>query len=72
MPVIGPISRADLIRYLRQLGFTGPHPGRRHQVMRSGGVTVRIPNPHPGDIGRDLLMRILREAGISRDEWEAL
>jgi hypothetical protein len=33
-------------------------------------VTVRIPNPHRGDIGVALLTRILRQAGISRDEWE--
>jgi hypothetical protein len=33
---------------------------------------VRIPNPHEGDISRNLLARILREAGVSRDAWEAL
>ncbi len=26
----------------------------------------------PGDIGRELLMRILRQAGISREEWGKL
>jgi predicted RNase H-like HicB family nuclease len=35
-------------------------------------VTVIVPNPHRGDIGRNLLSRILRQAGISRDEWEQL
>ena len=38
--------------------------------MVRGGVTLRIPNPHQADIGRDLLSRILRQAGIDRDEWE--
>jgi hypothetical protein len=33
---------------------------------------VRIPNPHQGDIGRDLLRKILREANISRNDWERL
>jgi hypothetical protein len=33
-------------------------------------VTVRIPNPHGRDIGVALLTRILRQAGISREEWE--
>lgn len=33
-------------------------------------VTVRIPNPHPGDIGVALLARILRQAGVDREEWE--
>ena len=40
--------------------------------MARGDTTVRIPNPHVGDIGRGLLTEILREAGISRGEWEAL
>jgi hypothetical protein len=39
--------------------------------MCRGNVTVGIPNPHPGDIGPHLLSLILREAGVSRDEWEA-
>jgi hypothetical protein len=30
------------------------------------------PIPHQGDIGRDLLARILRQAGVDRDEWERL
>lgn len=34
--------------------------------------TIRVPNPHSGDVSRDLLARILRQAGVSRDEWEAL
>jgi hypothetical protein len=35
-------------------------------------LQVRIPNPHKGNIGKNLLMRILKEAGISREEWENL
>jgi len=35
-------------------------------------ITIRIPNPHQGDIGRGLLSRALRQAQISRDEWEDL
>ena len=31
-----------------------------------------IPNPHQGDISRDLMMRILRQAGVEREEWERL
>jgi len=40
--------------------------------MRRGDVTVRIPNPHHGDIGKDLLSRVLKQARVSREEWEAL
>ena len=72
MPRFGSISRKELIRYLRQLGFDGPYSGGKHQYMSKGNLMLRIPNPHQGDIGRELLIRILRQAGISKDEWEQL
>jgi predicted RNA binding protein YcfA (HicA-like mRNA interferase family) len=72
MPRLGPISRRDLIRNFRQLGFDGPVAGTRHEYMERRGRRVHIPNPHAGDIGRDLVVELLRQAGISREEWEAL
>ena len=72
MPSFGPVRRQDLIRYLRLLGFEGPYSGGRHQFMLRQDITIWIPNPHRGDIGRGLLSRILRQAQISRDEWEDL
>ena len=70
MPRFGPIKRPDLIYYLRRLQFTGPYAGRKHEFMQRGARTVRIPNPHRGDISRELLAEVLREAGVSRDDWE--
>ncbi len=72
MPRFGSISRANLIRYLRQLGFDGPYSGGKHQFMLKADLTLRIPNPHQGDIGKELLARLLRQAGIDKDEWEKL
>ncbi len=72
MPPFGPIKRRDLIRYLKQLGFDGPYSGGKHQFMSKGDITLRLPNPHQGDIGREFLARILRQAKINRDEWEQL
>ena len=72
MPPFGPVRRSDLLRYLRQLGFDGPFAGGKHQFMAKGELTVRLPNPHQGDIGRDFLARILRHARVSRAEWEEL
>ena len=40
--------------------------------MIKGNVTLTIPNPHKRDIGRGLLARILRQAGISRKRWEQI
>jgi predicted RNA binding protein YcfA (HicA-like mRNA interferase family) len=72
MPPVGPISRLDLIRALRAAGLTGPHAGGKHSFMRRGTLTLTLPNPHRGDIGKNLLAKLLRQAGISREEWEAL
>jgi len=71
MPAFGPIKREKLIRYFKQLGFTGMYSGGKHEFMRRGNVRVTIPNPH-GEISRGLLATLLQQAGISREEWEKL
>ena len=74
MPHIGPIKRKDLIYYLSQLGFEGPYAGGNHQFMIKADERIRltIPNPHHGDIGEGLLIRILRQAKIDKATWEKL
>jgi len=72
MPRVGPLKRRELIYYLKQLGFDGPYSGGKHEYMRKEGTPLILPNPHPGDIGIGLLVRILRQAGISREQWEQL
>ena len=65
-----PVSRNDLIRRLRGLGWAGPYAGAKHQHMVKGSVQLTIPNPHgTKEIGVNLLKILLNEAGISRDEW---
>ncbi len=70
MPAFGPVKRRDLIRALRTLGFDGPYSGGNHQFMVRNELKLYIPNPHGGDISRSLLSRILKQAGITKDEWE--
>lgn len=72
MPPFGPIKRRDIVRVFQQAGYTGPYAGGKHEYMVKGEQKVYIPNPHSGDIGWHLLARILRQAGISREEWEQL
>ena len=72
MPPFGPIDRRRLIRVLRDAGFAGPFPGGNHHYMLRGDVRVPIPNPHRGDVSRSLLALILKQAEISRREWEQL
>ncbi|MDY6802433.1 MAG: type II toxin-antitoxin system HicA family toxin [Cyanobacteriota bacterium] len=69
MSKLSAVSRRYLIKRLRQLGFQGPYQGGKHPYMERENVVVTIPNPHRSDIGVDLLYRILRRAGVSREEW---
>ncbi len=70
MPRFGPIGRRELIASLRRLGFGGPYSGGKHEFMQRDTLVLTIPNPHRGEIGPKLLGLLLRQAGISRKEWE--
>lgn len=72
MPKIAPIKRKDLIKHLRQLGFDGLYPGGNHQYMKKKTLKIYIPNPHKGEISKDFLIRILKQANIERKVWEDL
>lgn len=65
------IPRKELIRKFKALGYTGPFSGGKHQFMVKDKKKIRIPNPHgSGDVHIGLVREILRQAGISNDEWD--
>ena len=72
MAVTGPIKRKELIALLKKAGFEGPYSGGKHQFMIKANLRLTIPNPHQSDIGVNLLSKIIRQAGMSKEEWEAL
>lgn len=72
MPPFAPIKRRELIQALKRAGFEGPFAGGRHEFLVKGNLRLVLPNPHQGEIGKDLLARILKQAKINRDEWEKL
>lgn len=72
MPPFKPVNRKDLVKALKKAGFEGPFVGGRHEFMVRGQLRLILPNPHHGDIGKDLLARILRQASLTREEWENL
>lgn len=69
MTRLKPVSWREFVQRMHELGFDGPYAGGRHPQMRRGNITVIIPNPHEDVIGVGLLQRILRQAGVSRQEW---
>lgn len=72
MPPFSSIKRRELINALKAAGFEGPYAGGKHEFMIRGNLRLTLPNPHQGEISKDLLSRIMKQAGISRDEWEKL
>lgn len=70
MPELKPIEYKDFIRKLKIFGFTGPYEGGKHLYLIKENIRLTIPNPHKKkEIGVDLLSRILKQAGITKDEW---
>ncbi|WP_422571961.1 type II toxin-antitoxin system HicA family toxin [Methanothrix sp.] len=64
-----PVTRRELIKRLSKLGFDGPYPGSRHDVMARGDISIIIPNPHHGEeIRISLIARILKRAGVSQQD----
>ncbi len=69
MSKLGPISWIKFVRRMRVLGFNGPYQEGKHPYVIKGNISITIPNPHDGEISVDLLSRILRQAGVSRNVW---
>jgi predicted RNA binding protein YcfA (HicA-like mRNA interferase family) len=72
MPPFKPVKRKDLIKALRSAGFEGPYTGGKHEFLVKGQLRLVLPNPHQGEISKDLLARILRQANLTREEWEKI
>ncbi|MBU4331910.1 type II toxin-antitoxin system HicA family toxin [Patescibacteria group bacterium] len=65
------INYNEFIKKMRKLGFQGPYSGGKHLFMRRRGADLLVPGPHHRkDIGPDLLLRILKQAGVSKKEFE--
>ncbi|MBI5594450.1 MAG: type II toxin-antitoxin system HicA family toxin [Elusimicrobia bacterium] len=71
MSKLGPVTWRELVRRLKELGFEGPYQAGPHPYLVKGDVVLTLPNPHRAEISVDLLSRILRQAGVSRDDWTA-
>lgn len=62
MARLTPVSRREVIRRLKKLGFEGPFSEGRHQFMLRKTRRLILPHPHRADIRVELLARILRQA----------
>ena len=64
----------EVIRRLRKLGYEGPIPGGRHSRMIHPTKHQIVPIPmHKGkDVGVGLIRTILRQIGVTPEEWNDL
>ena len=67
-----PLTRREIVRRLRLLGFSGPLTGGTHDYMSRGRQKLHIPNEHGGTVSVNLIQRMLRYGGISIEEWESV
>lgn len=69
MPKLSPVSQKSLVKNFKLFGFDGPYQQGKHPYMIKGTLSITVPNPHDGPISVDLLIRILKQAGITRVQW---
>ncbi len=76
MPKLHPISRRELIRRMKQLGFEGPFPGTRHDFMRRPSDQMKVPIPRAEgksrEIGVKLQKIIMGEINVRTEDWLSL
>ena len=64
-----PLKYRELISRLKRFGLTGPFTGGKHPYFLSGNLRVIIPNPHRGEVGKDIIKATLARLGISLEDF---
>jgi predicted RNA binding protein YcfA (HicA-like mRNA interferase family) len=74
MSTLSPLKPIEVARKLRRLGFVGPVPGGRHMRMvhLETGKIVPIPMHKGRDVSIGLIQAIVREVGVTPEEWAEL
>ena len=72
MPKLGVFSGADLCRILGRHGFIAVRQRGSHVVMQKQGnsTTITVPIPMHREIKVGTLQSIIRQSGLSRNEFE--
>ena len=70
MPHLPTVKPRQVIRALERAGFEVDHQTGSHIVLRRASDGYRVVVPwHNRDLGRGLTRRIIKSAGLSRDEF---
>ncbi|RLC92261.1 MAG: hypothetical protein DRI79_01065 [Chloroflexi bacterium] len=70
MPRLPTVKPRQVIRALERVGFEIDHQTGSHVVLRRADDGCRVIVPwHNRDLGRGLTLRIVKSAGLTRDEF---
>ncbi len=70
MPRLPTVKPDELRRALERAGFQLDHQTGSHVVLWRAGDGARVVIPlHSGDLGRGLTLRIIKSAGLTREEF---
>ena len=71
MPRLPIISGDQFVKAIRRIGYNWDYTEGSHMILlHPSGRRLSVPR-HP-ELGRGLLMALIRDAGLSRDEFIAL
>jgi predicted RNA binding protein YcfA (HicA-like mRNA interferase family) len=65
------VSARELVRFLKAQGFVEDRQSGSHLTLRHAArkVTVTVPVHAGADVGRGLVLRILKDAGFDVDDY---
>lgn len=66
---LSPVSCKEFVTRMKELGFEGPFSGGKHPKMRKGDLAIISPNKHESEISIGFLKRLLKQAGITEEQW---
>ncbi|MGB9776309.1 MAG: type II toxin-antitoxin system HicA family toxin [Anaerolineae bacterium] len=70
MPRLPAVKPHQVIRALERAGFEVDHQTGSHVVLWRAGDNRRVVVPwHDRDLGRGLTLRIIKSAGLTRDQF---
>ena len=73
MPRLPTVRPRQVIRALERVGFAVDHQTGSHVVLRRASDGRRVVVPwHSRDLGRGLTLRIIKSAGLTREEFTEL
>jgi len=70
MPRLPTVKPRQVVRALERAGFEIDHQTGSHIVLRRASDNSRVVVPwHDCDLGRGLTLRIIKSAGLTRDQF---